>query len=842
MKDEADPRYYSKNEMNISATGAVSDGASFRAFENETGATPAGLAFFKEAAERADEFTGGGWCVAAVYPERCKLLRELFGWDEVGPVIDGMTEEIKRAARLDGGIGGFIPPDRFFAIIKDDEDRIAALYEKLSSIFSRLGAPESFSVILGVAAIDGSSPDINVYFNRASLVAEEKTEGNLRIRRFDAVAFRRYAEEFRLLSDFRNAIANGEISFCLQPQYNVKSGKIVGAESLARWVRKDGVAVSPAYFVPILEKSNLITKLDAFIWDSVCRWIRDRRRAGRQTAPISVNVSRVDLLSFDVKEHFDGLIGKYGLSRKDVKIEITESACVGDSHAVYEEISRLREEGYSVLMDDFGSGYSSLNMLGRIRVDVIKLDAQFLRIDRREENRGINVLESIFNMTKTLGTPVIAEGVERREQVRFLSGLGCGYMQGYYFSPPMTVAEFEALIDRGDAVDPAGIVFRANEQFRTTEFLSESVYSDAMINNILGPVAFYRRHGEDIDIIRYNEQFFELVGIEPAEMNVRRYGIQKYLVPDDVAKLNALLDYAGEHRAVGAQGTVRAIRPDGTVVSFSLRIYSLGIDDDGERFYCSARDVSELQLLNYDLPGAYFRCTVDAGSPFIYVSENFKEMTGYGEDDLRELFGNKLINMIHPADRAQLEDERSRVAAGELRTVRPYRIKVKDKGYVWVAEQARLTDVFGKTCRQCVLIDVDDVMKIRNQMRLLTKYMTDTILFLRRRDEGLVFETAVHGLGGAFGEDAERFTGSMNGGAFFDRIGFGGSGLSRDERAMRFAESIEGVDRAFTVRLDGGAVVPIIAHSFRVRDERAADERSTAEYIILLHHRDKPVE
>lgn len=169
---------------------------------------------------------------------------------------------------------------------------------------------------------------------------------------------------------------------------NVASGAIVGAESLARWRRGDGSFVPPTVFVPVLEKYGIIGNLDSFIWESVCQWIRHLLDEGVRPVPVSVNVSRIDLFVMDVPAVLRGLIEKYHLPKKILEVEITESAYVDDSDRVKAAVADLRKSGFSVLMDDFGSGYSSLNMLRSMNMDIIKLDAQFLRFATGTSSRA----------------------------------------------------------------------------------------------------------------------------------------------------------------------------------------------------------------------------------------------------------------------------------------------------------------------------------------------------------------------------------------------------------------------------------------------------------------------
>ena len=326
---------------------------------------------------------------------------------------------------------------------------------------------------------------------------------NLHIRRdtFDDVFFNalRYNN---ILSDFFKAIKENEFVFYLQPQCRSSNGKIVGAEALARWKKRDGTLVPPDSFIPVLEKHGLITDLDMYIWEEVCKWIGKCIENGLTPVPISVNVSAIDILHSDITSIFDGLTRKYDISRDLIKIEITESAYMSNTEYINSVVQGLRQKGFLVMMDDFGSGYSSLNMLKSLSLDIVKLDAQFLRTENSDKTKSMHILESVASMTKTLELPIVVEGVESREQKDYLQNIGCSYMQGYYFYKPMPVADFEKLLSATDQIDSSGIRLKTNKQFRLQELLGEAIYSDNMLNNILGPCAFYLLHDDgQVDIV-----------------------------------------------------------------------------------------------------------------------------------------------------------------------------------------------------------------------------------------------------------------------------------------------------------------------------------------------------
>ena len=285
-------------------------------------------------------------------------------------------------------------------------------------------------------------------------------------------------EEYHVITKFFQALSQHEVVFYLQPQCRASSGKIVGAEALARWIKPDGTVIPPDEFIPILEKRGLISDLDMYIWEEVCRWQRGWIDSGHTPLPVSINVSVADILHTDLPKYFENLTDRYSLERKLIKIEITESSYISNATLVRDTVHSLREKGFTVLMDDFGSGYSTLNMLKNLNIDIIKLDAQFLRMDESNEEKSIRILESVTNMTKTIGVPIIAEGVETEKQKDFLLDLGCRYIQGYYFYKPMPAADYERLITNPELIDTSGIRFKSNQQFRLRELLDNNIYSD----------------------------------------------------------------------------------------------------------------------------------------------------------------------------------------------------------------------------------------------------------------------------------------------------------------------------------------------------------------------------
>lgn len=249
------------------------------------------------------------------------------------------------------------------------------------------------------------------------------------------------------LDDINQAFDNNEFCFYLQPKCNAETGAIVGAEALVRWNHPEYGLVSPGEFIPLLERESMVARFDLFIWRSVCEMLSRWDGEGRNLVPVSVNVSMTDIESIDVARVLGDLLDRFSIDARLLQVEITESAIAHNMDVVEETIRDLHARGIAVLMDDFGSAYSSLNMLKDINVDAIKLDMKFVDLNADNAAKGLKIIESVIDMAYQLRLSIIAEGAQTAEQVSKLRELGCMYIQGYYFYRPLTVEKMEDLLE-----------------------------------------------------------------------------------------------------------------------------------------------------------------------------------------------------------------------------------------------------------------------------------------------------------------------------------------------------------------------------------------------------------
>lgn len=322
------------------------------------------------------------------------------------------------------------------------ENRINYLIKKIEKIPAQLNIPALFPVfgIYYVEALDEADKCYGFAVQAKHLV---KGRRDRHYAFYDEIDYKKLMENKELEDRFDEALANGEFEVWYQPKYSVQSGEVIGAEALVRWRRADGRMLPPGVFIPLFEKNGCISILDELVFRKVCERQRERLEMGKNPLPVSVNISRVSLYFDQIVERYESILKEVDLDVKYVQLEITESATV-DNVDVGGLIERFHEVGFQMLLDDFGSGYSSLSSLNTMRFDTLKLDKSL--IDYIGDSRGEKLLKYITRLGQSLGFRITAEGVETEAQVAFLKNLKCDDIQGYFFSKPLPMSEYEELV------------------------------------------------------------------------------------------------------------------------------------------------------------------------------------------------------------------------------------------------------------------------------------------------------------------------------------------------------------------------------------------------------------
>lgn len=323
--------------------------------------------------------------------------------------------------------------------------------------------------------------------------------------------------EQELLGGFEDAMRYGHIFACYQPKINHNTGRMIGAEALMRWKHPVFGLQYPSDFIPLLEKNDLICTADLYIFEQVCKFQRRCLDEGISTVPISVNMSRYDIYHDDYVDKIEALRVSYDIPIKLFHIEITESSAIGGMELVSDVLSRLHSYGYKVEMDDFGSGYSSLNVLKDLEVDVIKLDMRFLS-GSSIGGRGGAILNAIVQMTKWLNTPVIAEGIETLEQADYMKSIGCNYIQGYLYSKPITEEEFIKKLGQleHEPVAPSIVM----EQMDAGKFWDPDSLETLIFNNYVGGAAIFSYLDGKAEMLRVNKKYVKEIGMNMSEQDI----------------------------------------------------------------------------------------------------------------------------------------------------------------------------------------------------------------------------------------------------------------------------------------------------------------------------------
>ena len=326
-------------------------------------------------------------------------------------------------------------------------DRIEQMERQLNAILPKV----KLYFDAGVYEILSGETDIEQLYNNALIACEFlKDEAENKIAVYDIEMNKRKLWERKVEDDMDRALMNREFKVYLQPKVSSAEETLAGAEALVRWIHPEEGFIPPNRFIPIFEQNGFIVKLDDYMLEEVSRLQAQWLSEGKKTVPISVNVSRTHFTREDLAEHICRIVDKYEVPHHLIELELTESAFFDDKHMILNTVHKMQELGFVVSMDDFGSGYSSLNSLKELHLDVLKIDGEFFRgLDAesfREHNnieeRGLLIVAEVIDLAKKLNMQIVAEGIESREQVDFLVSQECDLIQGYFFAKPMPVEEY----------------------------------------------------------------------------------------------------------------------------------------------------------------------------------------------------------------------------------------------------------------------------------------------------------------------------------------------------------------------------------------------------------------
>lgn len=400
--------------------------------------------FYQKVAERLAEDPDTPYAIVCSNVENFKVYNDIFGTKAGDRVLKNIAEA-GRALTGEDGLCARYGADRFLYLQKQEA---LSGYLRQDSFLNKLVNVKDISLKWGVYKITAPSVPVEKMCDRAFLVADSiKGRYNQTVAVYDDVLRDKLLREQAITESMETALAEGQFAVYLQPKYWLKGNILSGAEALARWIHPELGFLSPAEFIPLFEKNGFITRLDRFVWEQTCKLLRRWRQEGYPAIPVSVNVSRADVYQEDLPETLTNLVERYGIEPQQFHLELTESAYTENPNQIITMVDELRRRGFVIEMDDFGSGYSSLNMLSQVHFDILKLDMKFIQTETAKPGE-MSIMRFVVNLAKWLNLSTVAEGAETKAQVERLQDVGCDYAQGYYFSRPLPIPEFEALLKK----------------------------------------------------------------------------------------------------------------------------------------------------------------------------------------------------------------------------------------------------------------------------------------------------------------------------------------------------------------------------------------------------------
>ena len=402
-------------------------------------------------------------------------------------------------------------------------------------------------------------------------------------------------KEQEIVSEMRTALDEGQFKIYIQPQHNYGTGKMSGAEVLVRWIHPKKGIVSPADFIPVFERNGFIVKMDEYVWEQACICLKRWKDEGILKTPISVNISRYDFNNPYMYEVLTGLVEKYEISPKLLHLELTESAYMSRPALIINMVEKLRKYGFEIEMDDFGSGYSSLNTLKDVDVDMLKLDMKF--IAQSNDVKGGKILSSVVRMAHWLRIPVLPEGIDTKEQADYLKSIGCLLMQGYYFARPMPVEQFEEIL-RNDNTAKAETHISEEDVLRVSDFMGGSSQAMLFFNNFVGGIQIVEYDGVNVEAIQTNDKFFEVLNMERTPLNENMLHIQTNLYEESKEKFIQMLEDA-EKYAIAEMGELHVLplEEGKEDIWISMEVRYLTKTDAKRTYYIAINNITEKKRL-----------------------------------------------------------------------------------------------------------------------------------------------------------------------------------------------------------------------------------------------------
>ncbi|MEA4895513.1 MAG: EAL domain-containing protein [Oscillospiraceae bacterium] len=658
-----------------------------------------------------------------------RTYNELYGYEAGDVLLKTIADTILRFKR-NGDVVSRLYSDHFvwFTTGGDNEEIFSTIRDALKSA-NATGLP--FFLCAGIYFVDNSEMPVWEMTDKASIAKDTiKYNCSTGVALFNESMLECQLQDAGMVANMMKGLECGEFVEYYQPKYDTHTEKVTGAEALARWKKPDGEIIQPSRFIELFERNGFIRKLDFYIFEKVCEFQASMQAKGVALLPVSVNFSRVHMHDLHFPQRLLNITQKYGIDPKYLEIELTESAFILDAKDQNKIADKLHEYGFSVAIDDFGSGFSSLNMLKDFDADTLKIDTKFLE-GFEDGGRVGTVVTSVIRLAKWLGISVVAEGVETRDQVDFLHSLGCETIQGYYYSRPIPRDDYEKLI-----IGQSGETLRSQKSAGITlSSINAALGGDGLINSlldgILGGFGIYELTGEKLEVIRANRTYYEMMGYKDLSsfredsLNV----IDRICLPDRERVIDAC------RRAV-ASGSAQKLtacryRPDESILSFDAVVRHIGGTQNRPLLCMSLADSAEKLLADRENERNKYSDALysifDEIYEFNYAEDTFRVLShNYvrcREDtkSLAEREKNWIENIVYSEDRKRIRQYVAMARSGGIRLPFSTEYRTVKKGEIrW--KTASLVSIAGGSYLICEL----DVTQIKQYEALMVSFEPDT--------------------------------------------------------------------------------------------------------------------
>ncbi len=697
--------------------------------------------FIEKAAELISAHDAGYYVLAVADIEKFKVINDQYGTAKGDEVLRGFANVIGELQEGGESVCCRVMADSFAMLYplrlldKGMLDDMHSAAEILDGSLPRL------KIYVGRLIVDDKSLSVSLLLDRAT-IAKDTVKGRYdeHIAVYDESMRTGILRQQSIISQMNSALKNGQFEVWFQPQYHHGEGALSGAEALVRWRHNTDGLIPPAEFIPIFERNGFVYELDKYVWEQTCKALRSWLDCGISPVPVSVNVSRYDVFREDLIDVITGLVRKYRLPADMLRLEITESAFSKSAEQIIEVVRRLIDSGFTVEIDDFGSGYSSLNTLKDVPAQTLKMDMRFFE-NSRNSKRGGNIIESVVRMAKWLGMSVIAEGVEDKDQADYLESVGCSYIQGYYYAKPMPARDYEALLCRADK-NRQRKALETLETLDNNEFWNPKSMETLVFNSYIGGACVFELHNGVAEVLRQNKEYEQIFSGGFA-YDFTRAGTKTLGFMDDSDRTR-LMDNVWEAITSGKASTCEVCLVSASAEKKHLRVTVrlIARADDRYLLYCVLADITEqrvAEIKEHDMAvqlktimenihgGITATIFHDKNNvEIVFTNDGFYDMFGYTKEQLEAELDN-LLDLILPEDREKTMETVERIVRERGTATYEYRCRKRNGSIIWVQVTNTVIDhnSLGNTVLLAASSDVTELRRAQeNELESIERLRT----------------------------------------------------------------------------------------------------------------------